>query len=585
MTSSSRNRNNRQANQADSSLPLSPTNRSRASFEREPILTRGRASSNPDPLRSSPYGNSAFLQYSLDSDYVPESEDDQDPAPHVVSQQSDPIPPVPRVSFREDLNTVDVENEPPSNLASPTRSRRRRAGGAARNSPGFEMRRAVRNFQNTSRGTRPLLPSSPGISGSDTDVSDDNAAPNLALPLDEESVPDLVGSSGDEAPRRAPVRSSAPAVRRPPSTSTEEEEPVTVRVHSRRATDTSSSSAPTDAPAHASAPQRPPSTSTEEEEPVTIRVSARSCVGTARTFSETVSDPDHERPPQRARSNSRFAPLAPVNLSDDLIVHLPQQPDTSAAMTAAVGRARATAQLLGSASAGSQQLAPVAPQSSTPHAAPDLQPRAAATVGRAAPTRDTQPPTSSPVSAESAARAPSPGPVNNLSGRSQVAHPAPAAPARGTRPQSTRPSDAVRATAAAAERPRVSRPDPRVEQHRHFHVVAQRVFNGATPPPPADAAFDSSLVPASIPPHLSPTSLQLFLAATNAAYGLSPIPAPGGRYVTTPDVFQALSTLISNADLLAHTIRLTLVMYGRANMLRVVSHPRLSTLSGCGVET
>lgn len=205
MTSSSRNRNNRQANQAGSSLSLSPTNRSRAPFERDPILTRGRASSNPDPLRSSPHGNSAFLQYSLDSDYVPESEDDQDPAPHMDSQQSDPIPPVPRVSFREDLNTVGIENEPPSNLASPTRSRRWRAGGAARNSPGIEMRRAMHNFQNTSRGTRPLLPSSPGISGADTDASDDTAASDLALPLNEEGVPDPVGSSGDEAPRDAPL--------------------------------------------------------------------------------------------------------------------------------------------------------------------------------------------------------------------------------------------------------------------------------------------------------------------------------------------------------------------------------------------
>lgn len=219
-------------------------------------------------------------------------------------------------------------------------------------------------------------------------------------------------------------------------------------------------------------------------------------------------------PIKSARSNSRFAPLAPVNLSDDLIVHLPQQPDTSAAMTAAVGRARATAQLLGSASMETQQLASVAHQASTPHASPDLQPRAAATVGRAAPTRDTQPPTSSPVSAEGAARAPSPGPINNLSGRSQATHPAWAAPVRGPRPQSTCQTDAVRATAAAAERPRVSLPDPRVEQHRPFHVVVQRVFNGATPPPPAASAFESSLVPASIPPHLSPTSLQLFLAAT-----------------------------------------------------------------------
>ena len=322
------------------------------------------------------------------------------------SQQSDPIPPVPRVSFREDLNTVGIENEPPSNLASPTRSRRWRAGGAARNSPGIEMRRAMHNFQNTSRGTRPLLPSSPGISGADTDASDDTAASDLALPLNEEGVPDPVGSSGDEAPRHAPLRSPAPAVQRPPSTSTEEEEPVTVRVHSRRATNTSCPSAPT----RVSAPQRPPSTSTEEEEPITIRVSARPCVGSTRTFSETVSDPDQERPPQRARSNSRFAPLASVNLSDDLIVHLPQQPDTSAAMTAAVGRARATAQLLGSASMESQPLVPVAPQSSTPHAAPDLQPRAA-------PTRATQPPTSSPVSAESAARAPSPGPVKATAGQ------------------------------------------------------------------------------------------------------------------------------------------------------------------------
>lgn len=190
---------------------------------------------------------------------------------------------------------MDIENEPPSNLASPTRSRHRRAGGAARNSPGIEMCRAMHNFQNTSRGTRPLLPSSPGISGADTDVSDDNAASDLALPLNDEGVLDLVGSSGDEAPRRAPLRSLAPAVQRPPSTSAEEEEPVTVNVHSRRATNTSSPSAPTDAPARASAPQRPPSTSTEEEEPVTIHVSARSCVGSARTFSETVSDPDQER--------------------------------------------------------------------------------------------------------------------------------------------------------------------------------------------------------------------------------------------------------------------------------------------------